>query len=82
MGKDWNIFTDLCICRSIKLLEASETDGFAEMAENVVIWTGMIIGWNLREISTLTDFQYHTIIGTSRDYDLRKKLIAVSSLCS
>ncbi|MCH88556.1 hypothetical protein A2U01_0009447, partial [Trifolium medium] len=26
---------------SIKLLEASETDGF-EMAENVAIWTGMI----------------------------------------
>jgi hypothetical protein len=52
------------------------------MAENVAIWTGMIIGWYLTEISTLTDFQYHTLIGTSRDYDLRKKLLAVSSLCS
>lgn len=57
MGKDLNIFTDVCTFRSIKLLEASETDGFENKAENVAIWTGMIICWNLTEISTVTEIQ-------------------------
>lgn len=52
--------------RSIKLLEASETDGFQDMAENVAIWTGMIIG-NLTEISTVIDFQHLIIIGKNSD---------------
>ena len=33
----------VCACRYIKLLEASETDGFLDLSENMDIWTGMII---------------------------------------